>query len=719
MRRKSARLVALALVASVVAVFFWLDGSSYLSLERVQEHRIALRHHYQAQPWQSAALFLLAYVLVTGLSLPGAALLTLAAGAIFGFSTGVILVSLASTTGATIAFLASRFIFREWVRKRFARQIARMDRGVERDGAFYLLSLRLVPAVPFFLINLVMGLTAMRPRTYVWASQLGMLPATMLFVNAGTQIATLESPADVLAPSVIISLAVLGLFPILAKRAAEGLRRNRLYRRWRKPRKFERNLVVIGGGSAGLVSAYVAAASGARVSLVERNRMGGDCLNTGCVPSKALVAATRVIAKIRNAKAYGIDTAGMRFEFSEVMTRVRQVIERIAPHDSVERYTALGVECLSGEARLVSPWEVEILSEDGTQRRITTRAVIIATGAFPRVPAIPGLEELGFLTSDTVWDLRELPRRMLVLGGGPIGCELAQAFARLGSEVTIVERGEQLLPREDPDVAREVERRFGKEGVRVCLGHVALRCVRSDGEKKLVSVREGCEHAFSYDALLCAAGRVPNVRGFGLEELGIELSSSGEVRTDEFLQTTYPNIFACGDVVGPYQFTHAASHQAWYAAMNALFGGLRKTSVDYSIMPWATFTEPEVARVGLSEREAAEGGIAFDVTHYDFSELDRAIADATAEGFVKVLTKPGRGGAVLGATVVGDRAAELIGEFAAAMRHRTGLAGILRTIHVYPSYTEAAKLVAGRWTVARVPAWVTRWAQKYHDWRLG
>lgn len=712
------RLSAVALIALLVTAFFWLDGPSQLSFEALKMRRSELVGLYQRHPAGMVAVFSAVYVLITGFSLPGAALLTLAAGAIFGLLAGVVVVSLASTVGATIAFLSSRFILRDWVRKRYGAQVSRMDRGVERDGALYLLGLRLIPAVPFFLLNLVMGMTAMRPRTFVWASQLGMLPATLVFVNAGTQIATLASPADVLSPSVLCSLALLGLFPIAAARMLEWLRRVRLYRRWPRPARFDRNLVVIGGGSAGLVSAYVAAGSGAAVTLVERERMGGDCLNTGCVPSKALVATTRVIAQIRNAKAYGLAVADVTFEFSEIMARVRHVIERIRPHDSVERYSALGVECLAGEARLVSPWEVEVRAEDGSVRRISTRAVIIATGARPSVPDIPGLAELGFLTSDTIWDLRVLPRRLLVLGGGPIGCELAQAFARLGSEVTIVERGPQLLPREDVDVAREIERRFDNEGIRVHLGHVAARCAISDGEKKLIALRDGSEITFSYDALLCAVGRTPRVSGFGLEELGIDLTGSGAVATNEFLQTRYPNILACGDVAGPYQFTHSASHQAWCAAMNALFGGLRRMRADYSVMPWATFVEPEVARVGLNEREAAERGLACDVTRYDLSELDRAIVDETAHGFVKVLTEPGRG-TVLGATVVGERAGELIGEYAAAMRHGTGLSGILRTIHVYPTYAEAAKLLAGRWRAARVPGWLLRWVGKYHGWRRG
>ncbi len=718
MRRMPVRLSAVALIALLVIAFFWLEGPSQLSLEALKTRRSELVGLYQHHPAEMVAVFCAVYVLITGFSLPGAALLTLAAGAIFGLLAGVVVVSIASTVGATIAFLSSRFIFRDWVRKRYGAQVSRMDRGVERDGALYLLGLRLIPAVPFFLLNLVMGMTAMRPRTFVWASQLGMLPATLVFVNAGTQIATLTSPADVLSPSILCSLAMLGLFPIAAARVLEWMRRVRLYRRWPQPARFDRNLVVIGGGSAGLVSAYVAAGSGAAVTLVERERMGGDCLNTGCVPSKALIATTRVIAQIRNAKAYGLAAADVKFEFSEIMARVRHVIERIRPHDSVERYSALGVECLAGEARLVSPWEVEVRAENGNVRRISTRAVIIATGARPSVPDIPGLADLGFFTSDTIWDLRVLPRRLLVLGGGPIGCELAQAFARLGSEVTIVERGPQLLPREDVDVAREIERRFDNEGIRVHLGHFAARCAISDGEKKLIAFRDGSEITFLYDALLCAVGRTPRVSGFGLEELGIDLTGSGAVATNEFLQTRYPNVLACGDVAGPYQFTHSASHQAWCAAMNALFGGLRRMRADYSVMPWATFVEPEVARVGLNEREAAERGLACDVTRYDLSELDRAIVDETAQGFVKVLTEPG-GGTVLGATVVGERAGELIGEYVAAMRHGTGLSGILRTIHVYPTYAEAAKLLAGRWRAARVPGWLLRWVGKYHGWRRG
>jgi pyruvate/2-oxoglutarate dehydrogenase complex dihydrolipoamide dehydrogenase (E3) component/uncharacterized membrane protein YdjX (TVP38/TMEM64 family) len=665
---------------------------------------------YHAHPAEAGAGFFLIYDACTALSLPGAAtLLTLLGGAVFGLLWGTLLASFASSLGATSAFLLSRFVLRDWVQRRFGRQLRGINDGVAKEGAFYLFTLRLIPAVPFFAINVAMALTPLRAWTFYWVSQLGMLAGTLVYVNAGTQLAQLDSPAGILSPGLIGAFLLLGLFPLLAKKLLEGWKARKVYARWRRPASFERNLVVIGAGSAGLVASYIAATVRAKVTLIEKDRMGGDCLNTGCVPSKALIKTARVLSQIRNSSEYGIRKASAEFDFAEVMERVQRVVRQVEPHDSVERYSALGVECIQGAAKITSPWTVEVGG-----RALTTRSIVIAAGARPFVPPIPGIESIEVLTSETLWDLRTLPARLLVLGGGPIGCELAQAFARLGSHVTQVEMLPRLLAREDAEVSEMVRSRFVAEGIDVRLGHEALRV---EG-KTLVCRHEGGEARIEFDSLLCALGRVANTAGYGLEELGIPVSRSRTVETNEFLQTIYPNIYACGDVAGPYQFTHTASHQAWYASVNALFGRFRKFRADYSVIPWATFTDPEVARVGLNEMEAKERGVPFEATVYGLDDLDRAIADGSAHGMVKVLTAPGKD-RILGATIVGEHAGELIVEFVAAMKHGIGLNKILGTIHIYPTFAEANKYAAGAWKKAHAPAGLLGKVERFHAWMRG
>jgi len=701
--------VVLAFLVAIAA-FFLAGGQRYFSFEYVKAQQGAVQAWYAAHPWQTVLGFFVLYVAVTGLSLPGAALLSLVAGAIFGLLWGTVVVSFASSVGATLALLASRFVLRDWVQARFSRQLQGINRGVQKEGAFYLFTLRLIPAVPFFVINLAMGLTPIRARTFYWVSQLGMFPATVVFVNAGTQLARIESLQGILSLPLIGAFVLLGLFPLLAKKLLDAYKARKVYARWRKPSRFDRNLIVIGAGSAGLVSAYIAAAVRARVTLVEKHRMGGDCLYTGCVPSKALIRSARLLHEMKNSSHYGIRRAIADFDFAEVMERVQRVVRTIEPHDSAGRYTRLGVECLEGEARITSPWTVSI---DG--RVLTTRSIIIAAGARPFVPPIPGIEGVGVLTSDNLWQLRELPRRLVVLGGGPIGCELAQAFARFGSQVTQVEMLPRLLAREDPEISELVRRQFAEEGIEVLTGH---RAVAFHGKSTLLCEAEGRQRQLEFDALLCAVGRVPNTEGYGLEELGIPLTKARTVETNEYLQTLFPNIYACGDVAGPYQFTHTASHQAWYAAVNALFGGLRRFRADYAVIPWATFTEPEVARVGLNETEARAQDIPYEVTAYGIEDLDRAIADEAARGLVKVLTVPGKD-RILGATIAGERAGELIVEFITAMKHGIGLNRILGTIHVYPTWAEANKYAAGAWKKARAPERLLRQVERFHAWMRG
>jgi len=707
------RLLVAALFVLAIAAFFAAGGHRYVTFESLKAQQAALDDWYRAHPWQTVLAYFAVYVAVTGLSLPGATLMTLAGGAVFGLLWGTVIVSFASSLGATLAFLASRFVLRDWVRSRFGERVKAIDEGLAKDGAFYLFTLRLLPVVPFFLINLALGLSAMRARTFYWVSQVGMLAGTLVYVNAGTQLARLESPRGILSWQLLGAFLLLGLFPLVAKGVIDALKARRVYSRWPRPRKFDRNLVVIGAGSAGLVSAYIAATVRAKVTLIEKHRMGGDCLNTGCVPSKALIKTARVLSQIRNASRYGIKSATAEFDFAEVMERVQRVVKAIEPHDSVERYAGLGVECIQGEARITSPWSVSV-----NGRTLTTRAIIIAAGARPLVPPIPGLEQIEVLTSDNVWQLRKLPARLVVLGGGPIGCELAQAFARLGSQVTQVEMLPRLLVREDPEASEQVRRQFEKEGVSVLVGHKAKQVVLEGGRKLLLCEHEGKGVGIEFDALLCAVGRSPNTAGYGLEELGIPLGKGRTVETNAYLQTLYPNIYACGDVAGPYQFTHTASHQAWYAVVNALFAPFRKFRADYSVIPWATFTEPEVARVGLNETEAKERGIAYEVTTYGIDDLDRAIADGEPHGMVKVLTAPGRD-TILGATIVGEHAGDLIAEFVAAMRHRLGLKKILATIHIYPTLAEANKYAAGAWRKAHAPEGVLRQVEKFHAWMRG
>ena len=707
------RLAVGLLVVVALAVFFAAGGQRYFSFENLKAQQAAVEAWRAASPWQTALAFFLIYVAFTALSLPAAALLTLLAGAIFGLLWGVVIVSFASTLGATLAMLAARFVLRDWVQEHFGAQLAGVNRGVEKEGAFYLFTLRLIPAVPFFLINLAMGLTPIRTWTYYWVSQVAMFPATVLYVNAGRELASLESLQGILSWQLIGAFVLLGIFPLVAKKAVEFASARRVYARWSRPRRFDRNLVVIGGGSAGLVSALIGASVRAKVTLIEKHQMGGDCLNTGCVPSKALIKSARVLSLFRNSQAFGLKGASVGFDFAEVMERVQRVIKAIEPHDSAERFTGLGVECLKGEARITSPWTVEV--NGGV---LTTRSIVIAAGAEPFIPPIPGIEGMDCLTSETVWRLRELPRRLLVLGGGPIGCELAQAFARFGAKVSQVEMLPRLLPREDPEFSEMVAQRFRAEGVDVRTGHRAKEFLVEGERKILVCERQGSEARIEFDALFCAVGRTARTKGYGLEELGIPLTRARTIETNEFLQTIYPNIYACGDVAGPYQFTHTAAHQAYYASVNALFGYLWKARADYSVIPWATFTDPEVARVGLNELEAQERGIPYEVSVYGIDDLDRAIADGDAYGMVKVLTVPGKD-RILGATIAGAHAGDLIIEFVVAMRHGLGLNKILGTIHVYPTLAEANKYAAGVWRKAHAPEGWLRRIERFHAWMRG
>ena len=712
------KLLLIAAVVALIVAFFAFDLDRHFGLDSIKARQAEFAALYDAHPLVVIGAYALIYVVAFALALPVGAVMTLIGGALFGTVIGTVVVSFASSVGATFAFLASRYVLADSVRKRFGSRLSEVDRGVAAEGAFYLFTLRLIPVIPPAAINLLFGLTKMRPWTFYWVSQLGMLLGTIVYVNAGTQLAQLQSLSGILSPALIGSFVLLGVLPLIARRIVVGMRSRKVYARWAavKPKRFDRNLVVIGAGAAGLIASYIAAVVKAKVTLVESHKMGGDCLNYGCVPSKALIKTATLVAQMSQGTNYGIAATRASFRFSDVMERIARVIREIEPHDSPERYRALGVDVVQGHARIIDPWRVQITDSAGATHTLTTKNIVVATGAAPFVPPLPGLEQVGYLTSDTLWGLRELPERLVVLGGGPIGCELAQCFARLGSQVTVIEMLPRLMVREDAEVSALVQEALESDRATVLCGHTALRCEQERDSKFLVVEADGVQRRIGFDVLLCAVGRNARLTGYGLEELGIPAGRT--IETNEYLQTVYPNILACGDVAGPFQFTHTASHQAWYASVNALFGGLRKFRADYSVIPWCTFTSPEVARVGLNEQEANDRQIAYEVTRYDIGELDRAIADSAANGFVKVLTVPGKD-RILGVTIVGSSAGDMIAEYVLAMRHRLGLNKISGTIHIYPTLAEANKAAAGEWRRTHQPHKLLAWVAKYHAWQRG
>ena len=709
------KVVLLVIFLSLITLFFVLDLQQIFNLEYFQTQRDDILAYKAENFWLSSLLYFVLYIIVAALSLPAAAILTIAGGAVFGLVWGLLMVSFASTIGATLAFLLSRTLLRDWVQARFGRYLKPINDGIERDGAFYLFTLRLIPAFPFFLVNVLMALTPISTLSFYVVSQLGMLFGTALYVNVGAELGMATSLPDIFNIGVIRAVAVLAIFPWLAKIMLRVLRNRKVLSPWKKnkPRHFDTNMVVIGAGSAGLVTAYIAALVKARVTLIEKHQMGGDCLNTGCVPSKALIRSASVNHLIKRASEFGLENASARVNFSAVMKRIRQVIKTIEPHDSVTRYSELGVDCVQGEATITSPWTVQV-----GEQQISTRHIVIATGARPWVPPIPGLEKMDYLTSDSIWTLDTLPDRLLVMGGGPIGCELAQAFSRLGSKVTIVNRSDRILPREDVDVSEYISQRFKAEGIEIITSREVEGFTQAEGNRIAITSGAEGELHIPFDQVLVAVGRKANTEHFGLETLDVALNPNGTVKVNEYLQTNYPNICACGDVAGPYQFTHMASFQAWFAAVNSLFGTFKKFRINYNVVPWATFIDPEVARVGLNELEAEEKGIKVEVTRYGIDDLDRAIADSEAMGYVKVLTVPGKD-KILGATIVGYHASELINEFILAMTHGLGLKKIMASIHIYPTLSESGKFAAGQWRKKNAPQWIMPYLEKFHRWRRG
>ena len=705
----------LLLIGVLICVFgfYLIGGDSYFSFEAIKARQAELDLYYQKNVSLSRFVYFLIYVVVTALSLPGAAVLTLLGGAVFGLLWGLLLVSFASTIGATLAFLLSRYIFRSSVERRFGDRLQRINRGIDREGPFYLFTLRLIPLIPFFVINVVMGLTRMSPAAFYVVSQIGMLPGTFVYVNAGRQLSTIENLSDIFNPTILLSFALIGILPLVMRAVIRLIRRREVFKKYRVPEQFDYNVAVIGGGAAGLVTSYIAAAVKAKPALFERSKMGGDCLNYGCVPSKAIIKSARVAYQMRGAEKYGIKGVEPEVDFAQVMERVQNVITDIEPHDSVERYTKLGVACHQGEAHIRSPFEIECNGET-----FTTKNIVVATGGRPRLPNIPGLSDAPYYTSETVWNLREKPNRLLVLGGGPIGVELAHAFVRLEIETTLVERAERILQREDEDIASYVADQMRDDGVVFRFGHEVAEFIVENGNHFAILNEAASEERVPFDAVFIALGREANTSGLGLEELGIELRADGTIEVDDELRTNIPNIFCCGDVTGPLQFTHFAAHQAWFCAVNALFGRFKSFKVDYRVIPRCTFTDPEIAAVGVNETSANEQGIAYELVTYDVSDLDRAIAESEAHGLVKVLVRPGTD-KILGVTIVGARAGDYIAEFVLAMKERVGLSKILGTVHAYPTFAEANKYAAGEWKKQNQPFKLLSYLKRLHAWERG
>ncbi|CUB04448.1 FAD-dependent oxidoreductase [Marinomonas fungiae] len=710
---------ALAGLLIVAGYLLFSQFHEWLTLDFLQQNLHQFQQWRDQQPLLTTLAFFVLYVLVTALSIPGATLMTLAGGALFGLGWGLAIISFASTLGATIAFIGARYFLRDWAQSRFQQRLQAINQGVTQDGAFYLFTLRLVPVFPFFLINLLMGLTPIKTWTFYWVSQVGMLAGTAVYVNAGTQLAQIDGLSSIVSPSLLLSFALLGIFPWFAKLLLSLIKKRRVYQGLQPPKQFDRNLIVIGGGAAGLVSAYIGATVKAKVTLIEQSHMGGDCLNFGCVPSKALIKSAKVADQMRHAERYGLTSSTPTFSFKHVMARVQNVIMQIEPHDSVERYSKLGVDVRQGHAKLLDPWRVEITDEGGSKHTLTSKSIIIASGARPFVPAIKGLESVPHITSDTLWQtfqkLDAPPKRLLVLGGGPIGCELSQAMQRLGSQVTLIEKSEYLLSKEDTEISILVRQTLEEEGVQV-ITNTTVECFESIDRvsKAFLKQQDGKKSSIEFDMVLVALGRQARLEGFGLEELGIKTERT--IDTNDYLETLYPNILAAGDVAGPYQLTHVAAHQAWYASVNALFGQFKRFKADYRVIPAVTFVDPQVARVGLNEREANVQNIAYEVTTYDISDLDRAITESSAQGLIKVLTVPNKD-RILGVTIVAEHAGEMLPEFVLAMKQGLGLNKVLGTIHAYPTWAEANKYAAGEWKKAHAPEWLMPWLERYHAWR--
>jgi len=729
------RLTALvALVALLVAVRF-------LPIERWLLDFVAWVRSAGAR---GMVVFAVAYALL-GLFLPGA-MLTLGAGFAYGVVVGTAVVCVASNLTAVGAFLLGRTLARDAIAARIGAnpRFAAIDRAVGRQGLKIVLLVRLSPLFPFTLLNYAFGLTRVTLRDYLVGSLVGMLPGTVMYVYLGSLVTSLTELAAG-RPSggavqqafyfggLVATVAVTLYVTHVARRALADVTGDEAHAEpappvppslvqpddehnrallahvhppgWTNPTPAARyDLVVVGGGTAGLVSAAGASGLGARVALVERHLLGGDCLNVGCVPSKAMIAAARTAATARETSAFGVRVSGLDVDFAAVMERMRRLRAGIAPHDGAERFTRLGVDVFLGEGRFTGRATLEV---DG--RRLTFTRAVVATGARATAPPIPGLEDVGYLTNETVFWLTELPRRLAVVGAGPIGCELAQAFCRLGSRVTALEMLPQVLGKEDPDAAAIVERRLRTDGVAIVLGARIERAERRGRDKVLVYEAGGARREVACDAILVGAGRAPNVEGLGLEAAGVACGRDG-VTVNDYLQTTNRRIYAAGDVASRFRFTHMADALARIVLANALFGGWKKASALH--VPWCTYTSPEVAHVGLYAEEAKARGHAVDTLTIPMAEVDRAVLDGDEAGFFRVHLERGRD-RILGATLVSAHAGETISEVTLAMTRRLGLATLAGVIHPYPTEAEAIRKAADEYnrgrltpTVKRVLGWL-------------
>lgn len=704
----------LTLVILILILFNLLGAEEYISLAFLSGKLTLMKDYTESHFVFASIIATNVYTLICLFSLPGAAILTMLYGALFGLAYGVLLVSFASTLGATMAMILVRYLLRDFVMNKFKKSISKIDSEIEKQGKLYLFTLRLLPIFPFFIINIAMGVTKIPIRTFFWVSQIGMLPGTILYVNAGKQFSKLTSMKDIISPEFIFSVLLLALMPWFAKKFINTIKKNNVYRKYRhlKPHKFDYDVIVIGGGAAGLVTSYMCSSLKANVALVEKDKMGGDCLNTGCVPSKAFIRSSHLLHLANESKKLGIRKMNYEFSFKEVMQRVHQVINDIRPHDSTERYEELGVTCISGDAKILTPWSVEI---DG--KSIKSRNLVIACGAGPIVPTIEGLNEINYFTSETIWSLEICPKELLILGGGPIGIELAQSFNRLGSKVTIIEKSSRILAKEDVDVSKVIQECLVKEGILILLEHELTSFSKVSDQIFFTCESKGVRKDFNTDCVLLALGRAARTKGYGLEELGINLRQNGTIEVNEFMQTNYSNIFACGDITGPYQFTHVAAHQAKYCAINALFGKIKKIPIDYKAIPRCVFTDPEIATVGINETMAQELGISYELTKFNFDELDRAIADSQTIGFIKILTATGKD-KILGATIIGAQASNIISEITLAINNNLGLSKILNTVHPYPTMSEGNRYVAGVWKKAHLSPFVFKLLSFYFSRRM-
>lgn len=701
--------IALAIfVSACIVIYFLFDIGQYASFDFIQEKRYIFSDYYNNNKLFVVIIFFVVYLLVTALAIPSATILTLLAGSIFGFWAGFIIVSFASSIGATITFLMSRFMLFEYFSSKYHKKSVAINESIEKEGHFYLLTLRLVPLVPFFMVNIVMGLTSIKTRIFYIVSQIGMLPATMIYVFTGTKLSQIDSLNDVLSVDIIIALVLLGIFPLIAKKVISIFKSRGVYKKYNRPKKFDYNLIVIGGGAAGLVSSYIASSVKAKVLLIEENKTGGDCLNTGCVPSKALINSAKVINYIKNCRKYGIKKANLKFDFADVIANVKSKIVKIEPHDSFERYKKLGVHCIKGKAQIIDPFSVKI-----NDKVFTSPKMIIATGASPFIPKFKNIDQVNYLTSDTVWNLKDLPKKLVIIGGGAIGCELGQAFARMGSNVTIIESQNNIVSKEDSEIIHYLSKSFKKDGVNIKTEHEVIGFEKNRRQQYVVCKHGNKDVNIEFDQVLISLGRKPNISNFGLEDLKIINNKQSQITTNKFLQTNFPNIYACGDVQTPYQFTNVASHEAWYACINALFSSFKKFAISYSHIPYAIFTDPQVARLGINEKFAKKNNIEFEITTFDLSDLDRAIIDGNDQGFIKVMTKP-KSDRILGVTIIGENSAEIIAEFVLAMKNNIGLKKILGTSHIYPSYAETNKYVAGNWQKNNQPRKIMKALEWYH-----